>query len=466
MSLLGSSRLLGLLTAAARRSRADQTLIACQRGGQTTLRFANGRFHQNFHSESVDVWVKVACDGHVGVATTNAVTPDALRRALEAAIAIALARGSETTRRGAVARVGGRRRGAAFSVTPAKRALPRVTTYEPATVRRPIDDTIRTIHDEWRRAERQGYRLAGSFVVGDDELAVVGSRDLACYQPSTVTGIKVVATQARASGYAAATSRDLAQLEIPSVVERAVRLAQANRNPKDLPLGAYDVLLESEAVAELLEWLGFIAFGAKAFAERTSCLAGRLGDAVMGESISITDDALDPAGLAMPFDYEGTPKQRVPLIERGVATGIVYDTFYGKLYNRPSTGHAMPYDDTEGPLPLHLAMGAGSAPRSTMERQLGDGLVINRFHYVNGLLDTRRALMTGLTRDGTYRVRQGKVVGAVKNLRFTQPVLEAFSHVAAVSRERRLIADPGADLGSCLAPTLLIRGFTFTGKTQ
>ena len=456
MALLGDARLLSVLRRAARASKADQTLIACQRGGQTTLRFANGRFHQNFHSESVDVWVKVACDGHVGVATTNAITPDALRRALEAAIAIALARGSETTRR----------RGGAFSVTPAKRALPRLATYEPATVRRPVDDTIRTIHEEWRRAERQGYRLAGSFVVGDDELAVVGSRGLACYQPSTVTGVKVVATQARASGYAAATSRDLAQLEIPSVVERAVRLAQANRNPKDLPLGAYDVLLESEAVAELLEWLGFITFGAKAFAERTSCLAGRLGDAVMGEAISIADDALDPAGLAMPFDYEGTPKQRVPLIERGVATGIVYDTFYGKLYNRPSTGHAMPYDDTEGPLPLHLAMGAGSAPRSTMERQLGDGLVINRFHYVNGLLDTRRALMTGLTRDGTYRVRQGKVVGAVKNLRFTQSVLEAFSHVAAVSRERRLIADPSADLGSCLAPTLLIRGFTFTGKTQ
>src|SRR3989338_7135829 len=89
MSLLGSSRLLGSLSAAARRARADQTLIACQRGGQTTLRFANGRFHQNFHAESVEVWVKAACDGHVGISTTNAVSPEALRHAVDAAITIA-----------------------------------------------------------------------------------------------------------------------------------------------------------------------------------------------------------------------------------------------------------------------------------------------------------------------------------------------------------------------------------------
>lgn len=453
MPLLGEPRLVGVLKAAARRSRADRTLIACQRGGQTTLRFANGRIHQNFHSEMVQVWLKVACSGHVGVATTNAVSPDALRRAVEAAITIA--------------RVGGgRRRAATFDAAPASTPIAHVTTYAPETIATPIAEPIESIRGEWHRAQRAGFQLAGSFTVGAEELAVVGSHGLSRYQPFTIAGLKCVAARDHASGYAAATTRDLTQLAIPAVAERAVQLAQANRRPRDLPVGRYDVLLEPEAVAELLEWLGYVAFGAKALAERTSCLTGRLGDRIMGPEITITDDARHPDGLAVPFDYEGIPTSRVTLIDRGVASGVVYDSTYGALYRRPSTGHATPYDETEGPLPTHVTLAAGAASRAGMERLLRDGLVINRFHYVNGLLDTRQALMTGLTRDGTFLVTRGKIVGAVKNLRFTQSVVEAFSRIAAVSRERRLVADPTSGLASCLAPALLIRGFTFTGKTQ
>ncbi|MBI4227737.1 MAG: TldD/PmbA family protein [Candidatus Omnitrophica bacterium] len=450
--LMGRARLLAALTAAARRSTADRTLIACQRGGQTTLRFAHGRFHQTFHAESLDVWVKVACGGRVGVAATNALSPEALRRAVQAAIAIA--------------QVGGRRRLAAMPAAAGDRPAP-LMTHRPETVARPITETIATLATMWRRAERDGDALAGSFTAGEEELAVAGSEGVARYQPFTVAGVKIVATHGgRATGYAAATSRDLARLDLHAVAEQAVQLARANARPRTLPLGRYDVLLEPDAVAELLEWLGYIAFGAKAFAERTSPLAGRLGDRLMHETVSISDDALHPQGLAMPFDYEGVPTQRVALIERGVASGVVFDTAYGALYHRRSTGHGMPYDESEGPLPTHLTISAGTTPRAAMERLLGDGLVIHRFHYVNGLLDTRRALMTGLTRDGTFLVRRGQRVGAVKNLRFTEPILEAFSRVAALSRERRLIADPGSGLGGCLVPAMLIRNFTFTGTTQ
>lgn len=448
-ALMGRARLLAILARAARRSRADQTLIACQRGGQTTLRFTHGRFHQTFHAETVEVWVKVACDGHVGVTTTDSLSPDALRRAMHDATAMA--------------EIGGRRHLAAVPDAPSRRSTPRLVTYRPATLQRPIADAIQTLAGLWRRAERAGGMLAGSFTAGEEELAVAGAEGVAQYQPFTDAGVKIVATHDEASGYAAAASRDLAQLDLAAVAERATQLAQASRRPRELLPGRYDALLEPEAVAELLEWMSFTAFGAKSLVERTSPLAGRLGDRLMHERVSISDDALHPQGLAMPFDYEGVPKQRVALIDRGIAAGAVFDTAYGKLYNRASTGHAMPYDETDGPLPTHLTVAAGTVPRAAMERLLGDGLVVSRFHYVNGLLDTRRALMTGLTRDGTFLVRRGKIVGAVKNLRFTQSILEAFSRVAALSRERRLIADPGSGLGGCLAPAMLIRGFTFTG---
>lgn len=493
--LLGRPRLLAALTAAVRRAKADRTLIACQRGAQTTLRFADGRFHQTFYAESVDVWVKAACDGHVGVATTNALSPEALRAAVEAAMAMARVAPHAVLRTAKDAgSSSGRRTLAAVPAAPPTCAVPPLATYVAETARRPIADTIQALHDLWQRTglaprvsrgetnpaglagcalapqvalcatKRAG--LAGSFTAGEEELAVAGSDGLARHQPFTVAGVKLVATRGKASGYAAATSRDIAALDLDATADRAVRLAKANAAPRNLRLGRYDVILEPEAVAELLEWLGYIAFGAKALAERTSPLAGRLGDQLMSPAVSIHDDALHPKGLSVPFDYEGVPKQRVALIERGVAAGVVYDTAYGGRYHQPSTGHGMPYDETEGPLPMHLTMAAGTTPRAELERRLGNGLVISRFHYVNGLLDTRRALMTGLTRDGTFLVRRGKVAGAVKNLRFTQSVLEAFSRVAALSRERRLIADPGSGLGAVLAPAMLIRGFTFTGATQ
>ncbi|MBI4313595.1 MAG: TldD/PmbA family protein [Candidatus Omnitrophica bacterium] len=448
---MSSRRLLELLERAVRRSPADQTLMACERGIRTTLRFSHQRIHQNFHSENIDVWIKVICNGCVGVATTNSLDAAALRKATEAAIA--------------TAKTGRRKRGNLLP-DPGKKTPARLTTYIPKTARQDVGDTTRAIAKAWQRAERLKYNLAGSFHSGHDELAVAGSNGIARYQPFTTAGIKVIAAAGKASGYSASVHRDIGRIDIQETTGRALALAEQNRRPRDVPVGVYDCILEPEAVAELLEWLGYIGLGAKSLYEKTSFLSGRAGDRIMGNNITLSDDAGHPEGLQVPFDYEGVAKQRVVLIERGAALGVVYDTTYGKIYRRESTGHGAPYDDTEGPLPMHLTLAAGSAPRSQMERLLGNGLVVTRFHYVNGLLGTRQALMTGLTRDGTFLVKKGRRAGSVKNLRFTESILEAFSRVAEISKERRLVADPTSGLQSCLAPALLIRGVHFTGKTQ
>ena len=168
----------------------------------------------------------------------------------------------------------------------------------------------------------------------------------------------------------------------------------------------------------------------------------------------------------MPFDFEGTPKQRVTLIDGGRAAGIVYDAAYGARFGHPSTGHGMPPDDIEGPLPLHLGMAPGRATVEEMTRACTRGLLIPRFHYVNGLLNPREALMTGLTREGTFLIERGKVTAPVKTLRFTQGLLEAFSRVLGVSRARRLIADPSQELGCAVMPTLHLAAFKFTGRSE
>ena len=450
--LLGKARLAGALVRAAQRSRADQTLLAVQRGGQTTLRFAHERIHQNLHEEDLTVWVKVACGGRAGVATTSSLKQPSLEKAIEAAIAIAKLSGKTTV--------------PAFSVSPPKEPVQKLTTYFPETVRRPLVEIVRNVRSLWESSRKAGLEMAGSFVAGENELAVAGSGGLVQYQPFSVGGLRLVATRGRASGFAAQAFRDIHTLNAEELRERALEICRRNRDPQPLRPGKYDVLLEPEAVAELVEWLGTIGFGAKQVQERTSFMTGRIGDRIMGKTISLYDDGSDPRGLAVPFDLEGIPKQRVDLISEGKAEGIVYDSQYGKLYHRPSTGHALPYDEIEGPLATNLFLSPGLTPSGEMLRRMGEGLWITRFHYVSGLLDTQQALMTGLTRDGTFLVKRGKAVGAVKSLRFTQSVLEAFSNVLAVSREQQLIADPAQGFSAVVAPALLLKDFTFTGQTK
>jgi predicted Zn-dependent protease len=195
-------------------------------------------------------------------------------------------------------------------------------------------------------------------------------------------------------------------------------------------------------------------------------MAGRIGDKIMSRQITLLDDGSDSGGMAVPFDYEGIPKQQVALIHQGRANEIVYDSHYAKLHRRHSTGHALAYDEYEGPLASNLFLLPESTPTKELLSRMEKGLWICRFHYVSGLLKTQEALMTGLTRDGTFLVRKGKVAGAVKNLRFTQSILEAFSKVVAVSQERRLVADPGQGFSATVCPALLIKDFTFTGQTK
>jgi predicted Zn-dependent protease len=216
-------------------------------------------------------------------------------------------------------------------------------------------------------------------------------------------------------------------------------------------------------VAEILEWMGFIGFGAKSFYEKTGFTSGNIGQKIMGDNITITDDGLNPQGMAIPFDFEGSPREKVMLIDKGVCQGFVTDTHYASIYNKNSTGHALPPDETEGPFPLNLTIEPGDKTREEMIKTISRGILITRFHYVNGFLDPHHALMTGLTRDGTFLIEGGKITKALKGMRFTQPILKALSQVKAVSSDRRLVGDPSSYIGAVLVPSLLINNFTFTG---
>ena len=448
--MLGSSRLVGALTALVKRTRADGVSVSAHAKTCRVFRFAYDAVHQDLVQESISTAVQVVRDQRVGVARTGTLSPRGLRRCAEAAADIAAHAPRCST----------------LPVLPARHRIASTRDWVAATSDLDAAHAVSALKRLFHLCQGAGATLAGSFVTAEDEFAVANSAGTACYAASSVAGAKLVTMFGPLSGYASGVHRDVRRLDLTGLLKRSLAQSLHPDQPQAIPLGTCEVILEPEAVAELVTWLGSIAFGAKSLEERTSFLAGRMGERVMAPAITIYDDGREPGTLRVPFDFEGVPKRNTLLVDRGIASGAVYDSVYGARFGRASTGHAMPPDEVEGPLPLHLAMRPGKSSLAQMVRSCRRGLLIPRFHYVNGLLNPREALMTGLTREGVFLIERGRLTKPVKTLRFTQSLLEAFSRVKAVSRERRLVAEPSQELGCALMPALHLAAFNFTGRSE
>jgi predicted Zn-dependent protease len=224
--------------------------------------------------------------------------------------------------------------------------------------------------------------------------------------------------------------------------------------------GEWPVVLEEYAVVDLLSMLAYMGFSALAVQEERSF--AEPGKRVGSDLITIVDDGTDPLTLPMAFDYEGVAKQRVALIERGICRDVVYDAQTAARAGRASTGHGLPAPNPYGPFPLNMAMAGGDASRDELIGGLDRGLLVTRFHYTNPV-HPKLAIVTGMTRDGTFLVEGGRIVGPVRNLRFTQSYLSALAQTSAVSRDRRTLR---GDFGGVVVPAIRVDGWTFTGATE
>ncbi len=321
--------------------------------------------------------------------------------------------------------------------------------------------------------ERAGLFATGVLDTSSRVEAVATTRGLCRSYAGTIALFKVWALESAGAGGAAGhgmcTHTDLDQLEIEAETERAIADALRSKNPGSLPAGAYDTVLGPLAVSELIEWLGMIGFGARELEQGLSPLSGRLGEAITGEALSISENPLSDLALATPFDREGTARREVPLIARGVASGVVHDRTTARRAGVHSTGNAAPPAGygAGGPTPSSLVMQGGSAADlDDLISGVKRGLYVRRLHYVNGYLEPRRAVMTGLTRDGTFLVENGRVTGAIGSMRFTDSLLEAFERCDGLTIERTLVPNWWSLAGSVAAPAVRVRGLEFTSQSR
>jgi PmbA protein len=413
-------------------------------------RYANSAIHQNMADQNNNILFKVAIDKKVGVASTNILEPEAMKRAcLNAAMIAERAKPNPN--------FGGFAKGAKYKklngyfdvtarVTPAKRA---------AVVKKICD-----------RASKKGLNASGALTTSSSEIAVVNTNGLVAYQPGTSGFINIIISSDDSSGYAQGLSRRFDRIDFDSLADRAVNKCLLSRNPQTLDPGQYDVILEPAAVANLLEWLSFIAFSANPYHEKTSFLSGKKGKKIASSSLSIYDDGLDTGGIAFPFDFEGVPKKKVFFIRKGLGGGPVYDLGAARKYKTRSTGHGMPPGSAGGAMALNIHVASGNKPLGKMLSSMKKGILVTRFHYINGFLDTPKAVLTGMTRDGTFLVENGKIVSGIKNLRFTESMARAFGNIVAISRESELVDSWWSDIGCIKAPALQIKNFNFSGKTE
>lgn len=448
--MIGQEKLFARVEKVLAQSKGDATEILFVGEEKGLTRYANSAIHQNVYENNARIIVRLVLGKKIGVASGNSLVPDDLKRVLDNAHEIARNQPDNPK----------------FPGLPKPARYREIQSFDDRTARFSPTERARIVKKIIKVSDRKKFTLAGAFATGCGEIAVLNTNGLRAYQSLSVAGINIISMSDTSSGYASGLSRHVDDIDFDLLVRRAVDKCDRAQNPRSVEPGDYEVLLEPAAVAALLEWMNYIGFGAKAFREKTSFLSGKIGKKIVSPLITLSDDAYDSAAMAFPFDMEGVPKKKVVLIDKGAAKGVVYDSFYALKDRTKSTGHAFPSDEsTDGPLPLNLVMAPGKTPRDKMIEKVKKGILVTRFHYINGFIDTPKAVLTGMTRDGAFLIENGEITGGIKNLRFTDSMTRAFGTAVAVSRERELVESWWSSVGCIRAPALHLGSFRFTGKT-
>jgi len=191
-----------------------------------------------------------------------------------------------------------------------------------------------------------------------------------------------------------------------------------------------------------VDWAGRLAFDGLAYAEGRSALSGRLGQRVAAPAINLSDSPRFESTLPRGFDAEGVPKPPLPLIQDGVAHRVVHDTRSAALAGGASTGHALaPGGASVGAPPTNLVLvGGGAADEAELCRPIERGVYVTRFWYTNPVRP-REALITGVTRDGTFLIEDGVITRPLEELRMTDSVLGVLERAQAMTSTLSLVSE-------------------------
>ena len=410
-------------------------------------RFAKSEVHQSTYREDTDVRVRVVSKGRIGVASTNELSSEGAARAAASAKEMAEVVSADLLWPG--------------MAPPAE--FESADRFWDSTAESTPEQRADAVAALVGRCPR-GFTAAGAFETQAVEVGIANTRGQFCFAPFTKASLTTVITGGEGgSGFSETFSGDIADIDAQEVGARAADKAVRSQNPVALEPGAYTTVLEPAATATLVGFLAWIGFGGRDYLEGRSCFSGKAGQRVAVPGVTIVDDAMDAGTVGVPFDFEGVPRQRVELVRDGVFLDAVYDLRTGKQAGKPSTGHALPAPNPDGPFPLNLVMSPGDSSMEQIIASTQRGILVTRFHYSN-VVNPVESSITGMTRDGTFLIENGEVTGPVINFRFTQSILAALSSTSMIGDRTELASE--FFFSASRVPAVKVEGFNFSGRSD
>jgi predicted Zn-dependent protease len=414
-------------------------------GAQALTRFANNVIHQNVAERSQFLSVRVLLDGRTARASTNILDADSVRRIVEEAVAVARCQEPD----------------------PALAPLAEPASYQPLarhsadTAGATPDSRAAAVADAIRVVEEQGQTAAGIFSHSESVFAVLNSRGVFAWHPETISVFSITAMADDSSGWAKGSSCRTADLDPVALARRASQKARASAKPSEISPGRYTVVLEPAAVLDLVGQI-FSDFSGTALRDERSFLTGRMGEPLFGAAVAISDDVYDPRHSGPPFDAEGVPRRRLVLVEDGAAREVAWSRQAAHLAGVQPTGHGYPPPSELGEAPANIVIAGGSTSLEQMLASTQSGILVTRLWYIREV-DPYEKIMTGMTRDGTFLIERGEVVGGLRNFRFNQSVIELLNNVESLSPSERTSGEESPDM---VVPAMKAHEFNFTEVTK
>ena len=443
--MLDKERCQEILAEILKYSDADETELIVGGGANQLTRFANNVIHQNVAEEGYLLSVRTVYGSRTARATTNKFDPESLRRVVAESASLARQQQPDPE----------------LLPMPGPQEYPRVERSVEATAAVSALGRAEAVRKAVQIAEKNGQTAAGTFSTGTGVQAILNSRGLAAYYRGTQAEFSVTMMASTSSGWAKKTSPDVREIDAEALAARASEIASLSRDPRELPAGKYTTILEPAAVLDLVGFM-FFDFSGQAVRDQRSFLTGRLGQKLFGDNITITDEVAHPLQVGPPFDGEGVPRKVVTLVENGVVKGLTYSRQTAKAMGTEPTGHGFPLPNEWGEAPSNIVFSGGRHTVPEMIASTERGILVTRLWYIREV-DPYKKILTGMTRDGTFYIEDGKIRYGARNFRFNESLLDLLSCAEMVGPVERA---SGEEAPPMVVPPLKVASFHFTEVTK
>ncbi len=454
-------------------STADEVEVLFSGGRFALTRFANNAIHQNVAEENYVVSVRSVFDGKTARATTNKFDDDSLRQVVQTSEGLAKVQQRDQdllpmpdAQEADAADAAGTGEVPIPPQASPSRHFERTAAITPEM----RADAVRKIVDV---AEKHQLTTAGICSSAESVEGIFNSRGLSRWHRQTSAEVSVTMLASDSSGWQKANSPDVANLDPVTLAKIAAKKAIDSAHPGEIPAGKCTVILEPAAVLDVVGFM-FWDYSGMAILDQRSFLTGRIGEKLFGENITIWDDVTHPLQSGSSFDGEGVRRKKIELVENGIVKRVVYARSTAERMKRSeyrdkvglieATGHGFPVPNEIGEMPLNIVFAPPNRPRS-VEQMIASterGILITRFWYIREV-DPYEKIVTGMTRDGTFLIDNGRVRGGLRNFRFNESLIQMLSNVEAMSVPVRSCGEESFDM---VVPAMKVRDFNFTEVTK